>query len=48
MNYFITVDDLDASQNLIKDIKRFFNAEYFAACFALKREEIAHIAVFHD
>ena len=48
MNYFITVDDLDASQNLIKDIKCFFDAEDFTTGFALKGEEITHVAVFHD
>ena len=31
----LLVDDLDASQNLIKDIKCFFDAEDFATGFAL-------------
>ena len=48
MNYFFSMDDLNASEGLIEYVERFFNWEYFIVEFALYGVKIAHIAIFHD
>jgi hypothetical protein len=48
MDDVILVNELDTSQNLVKNINALFFGEDFVVEFALKIIKASHVAIFHD